>query len=106
MLDAVELWQVPLLVAGVILFGFLLYAGVTKRASRITALWIKFIALAALGLLVLVLGYQLLKREELPTVTSLVTLAIEAFIAWVAVQELKELRLARKEKENQQPPSE
>ncbi|MDI1461141.1 hypothetical protein QEZ54_09205 [Catellatospora sp. KI3] len=105
MLDAIELWQVPLLVAGVILVGFLVYAFIANRASRITALWIKIVGLVALGLLVLVLFYQLIKREELPVVTSLVAIAIDLFVGWVATQELRELRLARKEREQQHPPA-
>jgi hypothetical protein len=105
MLDEVELWQIPLLVAGAILLGYGLYALVTRRSSRITASWIKVVGLVALGLLVLGLGYQLVKREELPVVSSLATLAVDAFVAWVTTQELKELkqlRLARKEEEEEE----
>lgn len=106
MLDAIELWQVPLLVAGVILVGYLLYAAVTNRSSRITASWIKVVGLVALGLLVLVLCYRLLKSAELPVVTSVVALAIDGFIAWVATHELKELRRLAREGRQQQPPIE
>ena len=101
MFDAIELWQVPLLVAGIILVGNLLYEAVTRR-SPVTAPWIKAVGGGALVLLVLVIIYQLVKRDELPIVVSLIALALEGFVAWVALQNFKDLRLAKKQKPQQQ----
>jgi len=88
----IELWQVPLLVMGVIVAGYFAYVAIAGRWSHTVRLWIKMIALVVLAGVVLGIGYQLLKRAELSVISTVLTflmLAVEAFIGWVAWQQLK-----------------
>jgi hypothetical protein len=94
----IELWQAPLLVMAAILAGYLAYVWVAGRWSRVARLWIKISALLALAAVALVLGYQLLKRAEISTISTVLgvaTLVGEVFVGWVTWQHIKELRTAK-----------
>jgi hypothetical protein len=88
----IELWQVPLIVMAVIVAGYFAYVGIAGRSSDTVRLWIKMTALVALGVVVLAVGYKLLTTTDptvLTTMLTLVMLAVEGFIAWIAWKQLK-----------------
>jgi len=88
----VELWQVPLLVMAAIVAGHFIYAAIADRWSPAARLWIKMIALVALGCVVLGIGYQLLLRAELSVVSTILGILMfvaEGFLVWIGWQQLK-----------------
>lgn len=88
----VELWQVPLLVMVALVAGHFIYVAIADRWSPKARLWIKLIALVALGCVVLGIGYQLLMRAELSvisTVLAILMLVAEGFLVWIGWQQLK-----------------
>jgi hypothetical protein len=99
MLKAIELWHVPLLSAGAILIGSLAFTFIARRATRITASRIRVVGVLAIVVVALFLSYRLVDHGNLSVIVGLVTLAFDGVVAWVAMEELKELRLAKQESE-------
>jgi hypothetical protein len=88
----VELWQVPLLVMLALVAGQFIYVAIADRWSPRARLWIKMIALVALGCVVLAISYQLLLRAELSVVSTLLgvlMLFAEGFLVWIGWKQLK-----------------
>lgn len=91
----VELWHVPLLVMVALVAGHFAYAAIADRWSDRARLWIKMVALVALGCVVLAIGYQLLLRAELSvisTILGIMMLFAEGFLVWIGWQQLKASR--------------
>lgn len=89
-LDKFEFWELPLLVAGIILLGHVIYVGIAKWAPRIVTLRIKIGGHAFLAALFLVLSYLLVRFETVFTVTGAICLAIEVYLLWATRKEYKE----------------